>query len=242
MSARWNPPLKAEIEIGPTATILWGLRDCRREANGEEGRFIWASWGPSGLAGMLPCVMLSPEKLPKQRRTFVRRLIANTAVSMGWRARRCATAWIATDEPFHTSASKHSFRRLKSLEARLSVARKAVSKIPGADRDRERPRSQNPNLPAFTTIRNRSGKGRQAPDGLAGCLASCHFKLAAPAAISHRAGIGEPPCYRSARFCVASRRICFHRQLVTHSGDQRPASLVSISPTKCRVLKVYPPE
>ena len=58
-----------------------------------------------------------PRKLPRLKRTFVRRRIANIAVSTGWRAPRCGTAWTAT----HTSASKHSSRRARSLETRWRI-------------------------------------------------------------------------------------------------------------------------
>ena len=83
-------------------------------------------------AAMLPGAMLSPEKLPRPKRTFARRPIANTVGSTGWRAPRCGTAWTATDEPSHTSASKHSSRQARSLEARWKVEGKAVSEIPVA--------------------------------------------------------------------------------------------------------------
>ena len=76
--------------------------------------------------------MLSLEKSPRLKRTFARRPIANIAVSTGWRAPRCGTAWTATDDPFRTTASKHSSTRVRSLVVRWNVARKAVSEIPVA--------------------------------------------------------------------------------------------------------------
>ena len=81
------------------------------------------------FARLPPCVLPSPEKLPRLKRTFAPRPIANIAVSTGWRAPRCGTAWIATDEPCHTGTSKHSSRRVRSLEARWKVEGKAVSEI-----------------------------------------------------------------------------------------------------------------
>ena len=42
-----------------------------------------------------------PRKLPRRKRTFARRPIANMAVSTGWRAQRCGTAWTATDGRCH---------------------------------------------------------------------------------------------------------------------------------------------
>src|SRR6476646_1708554 len=64
------------------------------------------------------------------KRSFALRPITNIAVSTGWRAPRCGTAWTATDERCHMTASRHSSTRVRSLGARWSVARNVASEIP----------------------------------------------------------------------------------------------------------------
>ena len=73
--------------------------------------------------------MLSLEKSPKLKRTFAQSPIANIAVSTGWKAPRCGTAWTATDGRSHTSASRLSSTRVRSLGARWKVEGKAVSEL-----------------------------------------------------------------------------------------------------------------
>ena len=81
---------------------------------------------------MRPHAMLSLEKSPKLKRTFAQRPITNIAVSTDWRAPRCGTAWTATVGRSHTTASRRSSTRVRSLGARWKVEGKAVSEIPVA--------------------------------------------------------------------------------------------------------------
>jgi hypothetical protein len=86
----------------------------------------------SRSAGMRPRAMPSLEKSPRLKRTFAQKRITNIAVSTGWRAPRCGTAWTAMDGRSHTTASRHSSTRVRSLGVRWKVEGKVASEIPVA--------------------------------------------------------------------------------------------------------------
>ena len=70
-------------------------------------------------------------KITEAEKNFCAEAYHKYCTSTGWRAPRFGTAWTATAEPYHTTASRHSSTRVRSLGVRWNVARKPVSEIGG---------------------------------------------------------------------------------------------------------------